>query len=76
MAECLSRSSPESSLPLTIYFLSLLYREELSLLAFNFVAASVSFSVMVVSLTPTDTVRRKIMVLDLDETLIHSHHDG
>ena len=24
----------------------------------------------------TDSVRRKIMVLDLDETLIHSHHDG
>ena len=21
-------------------------------------------------------VRRKVMVLDLDETLIHSHHDG
>jgi hypothetical protein len=24
----------------------------------------------------SDVVRRKIMVLDLDETLIHSHHDG
>ena len=28
------------------------------------------------SLSHTDSVRRKIMVLDLDETLIHSHHDG
>ena len=25
---------------------------------------------------PPDTVKRKILVLDLDETLIHSHHDG
>jgi hypothetical protein len=25
---------------------------------------------------PSDTVKRKILVLDLDETLIHSHHDG
>lgn len=24
----------------------------------------------------TDGVKRKILVLDLDETLIHSHHDG
>uniref|UniRef100_A0A672MQ03 protein-serine/threonine phosphatase n=1 Tax=Sinocyclocheilus grahami TaxID=75366 RepID=A0A672MQ03_SINGR len=24
----------------------------------------------------SDTVKRKILVLDLDETLIHSHHDG
>jgi len=24
----------------------------------------------------TDTVQRKTLVLDLDETLIHSHHDG
>lgn len=23
-----------------------------------------------------DAVKRKILVLDLDETLIHSHHDG
>ena len=23
-----------------------------------------------------DSVSRKVMVLDLDETLIHSHHDG
>lgn len=23
-----------------------------------------------------DVVKRKILVLDLDETLIHSHHDG
>lgn len=23
-----------------------------------------------------DLVKRKILVLDLDETLIHSHHDG
>ncbi|NXD46948.1 CNEP1 phosphatase, partial [Copsychus sechellarum] len=25
---------------------------------------------------PPDQVKRKILVLDLDETLIHSHHDG
>lgn len=25
---------------------------------------------------PLDAVKRKILVLDLDETLIHSHHDG
>lgn len=25
---------------------------------------------------PLDQVKRKILVLDLDETLIHSHHDG
>ncbi|PWA28818.1 hypothetical protein CCH79_00012967, partial [Gambusia affinis] len=25
---------------------------------------------------PPDAVKRKILVLDLDETLIHSHHDG
>ena len=24
----------------------------------------------------SDAVKRKILVLDLDETLIHSHHDG
>ena len=24
----------------------------------------------------TDMVQRKTLVLDLDETLIHSHHDG
>ncbi|KAG8428881.1 hypothetical protein GDO86_019038, partial [Hymenochirus boettgeri] len=28
------------------------------------------------SLSLTDQVKRKVLVLDLDETLIHSHHDG
>ena len=31
-------------------------------------------SIIIVSLA--GLVRRKVMVLDLDETLIHSHHDG
>lgn len=28
------------------------------------------------SLSFSDMVKRKTLVLDLDETLIHSHHDG
>ena len=30
----------------------------------------------IISLPPPGVVQRKVLVLDLDETLIHSHHDG
>ena len=42
----------------------------------NVIVVLLSFCLCGLFTFSPDAVKRKILVLDLDETLIHSHHDG